>query len=109
MGSFVPKTDWKYDDTVTEHDLNRIEQGIKNAHDELNSINEDFNSLIGELPNLETETKESLVAAINELQQEHAAHSADDVSHITSAERTKWNGADSKAQDLEILYWMGAI
>jgi hypothetical protein len=38
-----------------------------------------------------------------------AAHSADTVSHITSAEREKWNGADSKAQDLEILYWMGAI
>lgn len=36
-------------------------------------------------------------------------HQADNVSHITSAERAKWNGADSKAQDLEILYWMGAI
>ncbi|RDE19259.1 phage tail protein [Parageobacillus thermoglucosidasius] len=36
-------------------------------------------------------------------------HQADTVSHITSAERAKWNGADSKAQDLEILYWMGAI
>jgi hypothetical protein len=41
--------------------------------------------------------------------QQLAAHSADTVSHITSAERAKWNGADSKAQDLEILYWMGVM
>jgi hypothetical protein len=41
--------------------------------------------------------------------EEFNAHLADTVSHITSAERAKWNGADSKAQDLEILYWMGAV
>lgn len=32
--SFRPKTDWKYDDVVTEHDLNRIEQGIVDAADQ---------------------------------------------------------------------------
>ncbi|MCE5171359.1 hypothetical protein LQV63_18830 [Paenibacillus profundus] len=29
---YEAKTDWKYDDTVTEKDLNRIEQGLKDAH-----------------------------------------------------------------------------
>lgn len=69
MGNFVSKTDWKYDETVTEHDLNRIEQGIEDAHDEL-----------------------------NELQQQLAAHSADTVKHITSAERTAWNSAEANAK-----------
>ncbi|MCM3290224.1 hypothetical protein M3661_08795 [Paenibacillus sp. MER 180] len=29
---YEAKTNWKYDDTVTEKDLNRIEQGLKDAH-----------------------------------------------------------------------------
>ncbi|MCY9516707.1 hypothetical protein [Paenibacillus apiarius] len=29
---YEAKTDWKYDDMVTEKDLNRIEQGLKDAH-----------------------------------------------------------------------------
>ncbi|WP_282939005.1 hypothetical protein [Paenibacillus sp. RC67] len=28
------KTDWKFDEIVTEHDMNRLEQGIKDAHTE---------------------------------------------------------------------------
>jgi hypothetical protein len=42
-------------------------------------------------------------------QEDFAAHLADNVKHITSAERTAWNAAQAKASDLEILYWMGAI
>ncbi|MBG9795288.1 hypothetical protein ABD76_23625 [Paenibacillus dendritiformis] len=30
--SYEAKTDWKYDDLVTEKDMNRIEQGLKDAH-----------------------------------------------------------------------------
>jgi len=63
---------------------------------------QNIDNKIGVLSNLNTNDKSNLVNAFNE-------HSADTVSHITSAERAKWNGADSKAQDLEILYWMGAI
>ncbi|MFL1677496.1 hypothetical protein [Paenibacillus dendritiformis] len=29
---YEAKTDWKYDDLVTEKDMNRIEQGLKDAH-----------------------------------------------------------------------------
>ncbi|GIP35519.1 hypothetical protein [Paenibacillus sp. J2TS4] len=34
--TYQSKTDWKYDDIVTEQDLNRIESGIQEAHTELN-------------------------------------------------------------------------
>jgi len=30
--SYQGKTNWKYDDTVTEQDMNRIEKGIVDAH-----------------------------------------------------------------------------
>jgi len=30
--SYIGKTDWKYDDIVTEQDINRIEQGVQDAH-----------------------------------------------------------------------------
>jgi hypothetical protein len=38
-----------------------------------------------------------------------ASHLADNTKHITSEERTAWNAAQAKANDIEILYWMGAI
>ncbi len=34
--TYKPKTDWQYDDVVTEQDLNRIEQGIKEVHERRN-------------------------------------------------------------------------
>ncbi|MBB5325205.1 hypothetical protein HNQ34_002305 [Anoxybacillus tepidamans] len=37
------------------------------------------------------------------------AHLADTTKHITATERTDWNTAKSKSDDLEILYWMGAM
>jgi hypothetical protein len=41
--------------------------------------------------------------------QQLAAHSADTTKHVTQAEKDAWNATQSKANDLEILYWMGAI
>ncbi len=54
-------------------------------------------------------TKAATANAVKQVNDAVVAHSADNAAHITSAERTKWNRADSKAQDLEILYWMGAM
>ncbi|MFD2171439.1 hypothetical protein [Tumebacillus lipolyticus] len=34
---YQSKTNWKYDDVVTEHDLNRIEGGIVEAQEKVNS------------------------------------------------------------------------
>ncbi|NQF16239.1 hypothetical protein HPY31_20365 [Brevibacillus sp. HB1.3] len=35
---YQAKTNWMPDDPVTEHDFNRIEQGIKNAYSEVTRI-----------------------------------------------------------------------
>ena len=49
--AYNAKTDWKYDDNITENDVNRWEQGIADAHE--------------------------MEADINNLQQEFTAHQAD--------------------------------
>ncbi|OLN21843.1 hypothetical protein BTO30_12540 [Domibacillus antri] len=38
-----------------------------------------------------------------------ATHLSDTVSHVTQVDKDKWNAASPKSNDLEILYWMGAI
>ena len=40
--SYQAKIDWKYDDTVTEGDLNRIEQGVKEAHEKSTENEQDL-------------------------------------------------------------------
>jgi phage-related tail fiber protein len=47
--------------------------------------------------------------ALAEIKTEHATHKADTTAHITAAERAKWDAAAQTAEDLEILYWMGAV
>lgn len=47
---------------------------------------------IGDLSTLTTINKTSLVGAVNEVENTQAAHLADNVKHITSTERTTWNG-----------------
>lgn len=37
---YQAKTDWEYDTPVTEHDINRWEQGIKEAHDQLATVSD---------------------------------------------------------------------
>ncbi|WP_240371682.1 hypothetical protein [Anoxybacteroides rupiense] len=59
----------------------------------------------GNLLNLINQNKNE----ITQVKQELASHSADTVKHITAAERAVWNEAQAKVNDLEILYWMGAI
>ncbi|WP_127485516.1 hypothetical protein [Paenibacillus ehimensis] len=36
--SYTAKTNWRLDDTVTELDMNRIEQGVTDAHTELRDV-----------------------------------------------------------------------
>ncbi|MCP1311124.1 hypothetical protein [Paenibacillus tyrfis] len=36
--AYTGKTDWKYDEVVTENDMNRIEKGVMNAHAELQGV-----------------------------------------------------------------------
>ena len=43
--SYNPKLNWKYDDDVTENDINRWEQGIADAHAQLAQLAADVNNL----------------------------------------------------------------
>ncbi|MGN7470509.1 hypothetical protein [Brevibacillus sp. SAFN-007a] len=45
MSSYDPKLDWKYDDDVTEQDINRWENGINNAHVQLAQLQADVSNL----------------------------------------------------------------
>ncbi|SCW57147.1 hypothetical protein SAMN04487970_101663 [Paenibacillus tianmuensis] len=36
--AYTGKTDWKYDEVVTENDMNRIEKGVMVAHTELQDV-----------------------------------------------------------------------
>ncbi|MCR8986109.1 hypothetical protein NW801_13855 [Brevibacillus laterosporus] len=61
--AFNAKTDWKYDEIVTEKDMNRVEKGIKDAHDAVASTD----GKIGNLDGLNTTAKSNVVVAVNEL------------------------------------------
>ncbi|NKQ18443.1 hypothetical protein [Brevibacillus laterosporus] len=61
--AFNAKTDWKYDEIVTEKDMNRVEKGIKEAHDAVASTD----GKIGNLDGLNTTAKSNVVVAVNEL------------------------------------------
>lgn len=65
--SYDAKTDWKYNDPVTEDDFNRIEQGIKDAHEMVENQTNDL-----------------------------TAHKNNDTRHITQQERNKWNNKVSQ-------------
>lgn len=43
--SYTAKLDWKYDDDVTEQDINRWEQGIADAHAQLATLSADVSNL----------------------------------------------------------------
>jgi len=43
--AYNAKTDWKYDDNITENDVNRWEQGIADAHEKAEEIEEDIDNL----------------------------------------------------------------
>ncbi|USK54361.1 hypothetical protein LIS82_22850 [Cytobacillus solani] len=63
---------------------------------DIGNVDEEVNKLIsqiGDLPNLSTENKLNLVAAVNEVYQKIATHLADNTKHVTSQEKTLIAGA----------------
>ncbi|MED1665459.1 hypothetical protein [Brevibacillus laterosporus] len=44
--AFNAKTDWKYGEIVTEKDMNRVEKGIKDAHDAVASTDRKIGNLV---------------------------------------------------------------
>jgi hypothetical protein len=80
-----------------------VEQQLANVDDLDQAVN-DLILDVGNLVELDTETKANLVAAINEVYQKLAAHLADDTKHITATERTTWNAKQSALQTNQVRH-----
>jgi hypothetical protein len=51
---YQAKTDWQYDDPVTEYDINRWEQGIADAHALINQLSADVSNLKNRMNTMES-------------------------------------------------------
>ncbi|QHZ52713.1 Kelch repeat-containing protein [Paenibacillus larvae] len=72
--AYVPKLDWKLDDTVTEKDFNRIEGGIKEALDKVENLEVPVKSVNGKTgdvvltaADIQTGSGKNVETAMNEL------------------------------------------
>jgi len=77
--AYQGKTNWTKDDIVKPDDMNRIEQGVKDAHDSIDNISQSL-------------TPESIGAA---KKSDFDAHVQDTTKHVTAAERNAWNGKET--------------
>lgn len=59
--AYQAKTDWKYDDPVTEHDINRWEQGIADAHAQLAVLTADVSNLKNRMNTMESVLPENFL------------------------------------------------
>ncbi|MBV7319728.1 MULTISPECIES: terminase [Bacillus] len=87
--AYEEKTDWLPDDPINEDDVNRWEKGIKDAHTDLAAHKNDMNN-----PHNTTKAQIGL-GNVDNVQQaakkDFDQHEQDQVRHITSIEREKWN------------------
>lgn len=98
-------------DTI-DAELKKLSDAIGNGGDDgdiLTRLN-NLETYVGDLTTLETEEKDNLVAAINEVRQKFATHSEDKKVHLQPGDSEKWNKLISNlgyGQDLEtsILEW----
>jgi hypothetical protein len=58
---FQPKTDWHYDDPVTELDINRWEQGIADAHAQIVQLSADVSNLKTRMNTMESVLPENFL------------------------------------------------
>ncbi|MBU8708590.1 terminase [Bacillus subtilis] len=89
--AYEEKTDWLPDDPINEDDVNRWEKGIKDAHTDLAAHKNDMNN-----PHNTTKAQIGL-GNVDNVQQaakkDFDKHISDEIIHISSSERTKWNNA----------------
>lgn len=89
--AYQGKTNWTKDDIVKPDDMNRIEQGVKDAHDSIDNISQSL-------------TPESIGAA---KKSDLDSHIQDNTKHVTAAKQDAWNaketpeGAQAKANQAE--------
>ncbi|MED3551027.1 pyocin knob domain-containing protein [Cytobacillus praedii] len=96
---FQPKTDWKYDDTPTEADFNRIEQGIADALEGNDPIIQQDTPPDGVKEGrlwLDTSDDKYQGTVFESLRGEIGAHLADEEKHLKVGEREKWNKSISR-------------
>ncbi|MEK3788738.1 pyocin knob domain-containing protein [Paenibacillus sp. FSL K6-1230] len=107
------KTDWQYDDTVTETDLNRIEQGIEDAYTAIDNIHIEDGSLtqkgIVQLTNDTESTSQTLVptaAALSDALQQAKDYADNEIGAIPGASTVAagivqlYNGVNSTSQTM---------
>lgn len=75
--SYTGKTNWQYDEIVTETDLNRIEQGVVDAHAGLEDITP------------------GQIGAASKVEFDH--HAADEGLHVTAVKQAAWDAKETTA------------
>lgn len=106
--TYNAKTNWKFDTPVTEDDFNRIEQGVKDAHEKTESIDAELGIHESKRNNPHNVNKEQVgLSNVDNVKQapktEFDTHKNDETKHITTSERSSWNnketpsGAQAKA------------
>lgn len=66
--NYKPKTNWKYDDIVTEQDMIRIESGIGEAHEQIEQLQQGVGQEFGQLQEEVTAHKENYAKFKNEVE-----------------------------------------
>lgn len=105
---FQPKTDWKYDDTPTEADFNRIEQGIADALEGNDPIIQQETPPDGIKEGrlwLDTSDDTYQGTVFENFKGELAGHLADEAKHLKVGEREKWNKSISNDTILATNNW----
>lgn len=94
--AYNAKTNWKHDDPVMEDDFNRIEQGIKDAHDLIEATQQNISRHEERRDNPHHVTKAQVgLGNVDNVKQatksEFDAHNLDHVRHVTELEKEQWN------------------
>lgn len=107
----TPKTNWTPADGVADADFNRIEGNIQELQN--TKINTSEKGAANGVATLDSGGKipDAQIPASIARDSELSAHTSDSTIHVTSADKTNWNGKANQTdlQNLEILFWMGVI
>lgn len=97
---------------ATEKRLQELEESITQQMENMDAVTTEeleqeltkLENKLGDLTELETEEKENVVQAINEVRHVLAAHQADDERHLQLGERERWNIKDDDTNEQYALF-----
>lgn len=98
--TYHAKTNWKFDDPVTEDDFNRIERGIKGAYEGLEEKGNEITEHEEKRNNPHNVNKGQVgLSNVDNVKQatkaEFDSHDSDKTRHITASERSSWNAKET--------------